>query len=191
MVGASPNADDDLVVGDTDAGGGVEEAPEDLLGLSDFEALELASDDEPDYARALRVLDHRNQVRHVTVSSKARRENPSHPLWLTNHLHRLWRHGRADHKRETLSFSKKLQGLMERAWLTLVWRNLIKGISERTRERARITPAMRAGLAERPLSPEELFGRRRFPRIVGLPDDYRPFYEGRLKARPNEKIAAA
>lgn len=153
-------------------------------------SFELATDEEPDYARALGVLEGRCRVRHVTVSSKARRESPGHPLWQTNHLHRLWRHGRADHKRETLSFSKKLQGLMERAWLTVIWRNLVKGISERTAERSRTTPAMQVGLAERPLTAEELFVRRRFPKLVGLPDGYRPFYEGRLKARPNEKIAA-
>jgi len=153
--------------------------------------LRVASDKEPEYRSALRVLSRRYRIEHITISSHAWRDAPRHPLFATNHLHRLLRHARADHRRETLAFAKRLQGLMDRAWISLLWRNMTKGISERTLRGARVTPAMRIGLAQHPLRGPELFQHRRFPGIVGLSDDDRPLYDGRLKARPHETIAAA
>jgi len=149
----------------------------------------LATDEEPSYGRVVSRLG--GGLRHVRVSSRARREDRGHPLWRTNCEHRLLRHARADHKRETLSFGKRLWGLMDRAYIFVVWRNLVKGVSERTAEGSRTTPAMQLGLARGPVAPEELFRRRRFPRIVGLPRELEPVYLGTVRARPREKIRAA
>ena len=149
----------------------------------------LATDEEPAYGRAIRRLGRR--VEHRTVSSRARREDPKHPLWQTNHEHRLMRHARADHRRETLSFAKRLWGLLDRAWIHVAWRNLVKGVSERTREGSRTTPAMLMGIRAGPCRPEDLFRRRRFPRIVGLPPEREAVYLGMVRARPREVIRQA
>ncbi len=47
---------------------------------------------------------------------------------------------------------------------------------------------MKLGLATRPLTGRCLFSRRRFPGRVGLPEPLRAIYEGRIKARPNERV---
>jgi len=146
----------------------------------------LATDEEPAYGRVIRRLE--RKVIHRTVSSRARRDDPSHVLWRTNHEHRLLRHARADHKRETLSFAKRLWGLLDRIWIHVAWRNLVKGISERNRNKARTTPAMRLGIRSRPCRPEEMFRRRRFPGIVGLPRELEPVYLGAVRARPRETV---
>lgn len=150
--------------------------------------LELRSDKEPDYARALVQLGPSVRFRHITVSSRQRRDS-SNPLWRVNHLHRLMRHSLKSHVRETLGFHRSLRGLMDRALMARCWYNLTKGVSERTPERARITPAMRAGLASEPVTPEALFAVRLFPRPGELTEDELVLFDGRIKARPNEHRA--
>ena len=149
----------------------------------------VATDEEPAYARVIRRLE--RGVIHRTVSSRARREDRRHILWRTNHEHRLLRHARADHKRETLSFAKRLWGLLDRAWIHVAWRNLVKGVSERRRKDARTTPAMLLGIRSRPCRPERMFRRRRFPGIVGLPRELEPVYLGLARGRPREVVRPA
>ncbi|RMF76355.1 MAG: hypothetical protein D6738_01625 [Acidobacteria bacterium] len=147
----------------------------------------LRTDEEPDYARALADLGAPAGLRHETTSSRARRDT-ANPLWAVNHLHGLMRHALKSHARETLGFHKRLAGLLDRALVFTAWHNNTKGLSERRRDLAQTTPAMVLGLADRPLSGEELFARRRFPAREGLPEALRPVYEGRVVARPREPM---
>jgi hypothetical protein len=149
--------------------------------------LELRSDEEPAYARAVQEVASAVTVRHVTVSSRARRDEHN-PLWRINHLHRLLRHSQANLKRETIAGNKHSGGLSDRTLLGLAWLNVTKGISERRADRARTTPAMVLGLTDRQLHAEDLFYWRRFPAREDLEPCWIDSYEGRLRTRPNEPV---
>ena len=149
----------------------------------------LRTDEEPAYGRAVAQARRTMSIRHEMVSSRRRRD-ASNPLWRVNHLHRFQRHSLANLKRETIAHSKRLAGLLDRALIHRCFANLTKGVSERRAEASRTTPAMRLGLAVRPLRGEELFRWRRFPRRAGLTDELREVYEGRLRARPREVVSS-
>ena len=57
------------------------------------------------------------------------------------------------------------------------------------RHRRQTTPAMRLGIAIRSHSRHSLFPRRRYPTRDGLPEDPRALYEGRVTARPRERVS--
>jgi transposase-like protein len=76
-------------------------------------------------------------------------------------LHQLLRHTCSDHKRETIAFGRRLESILGRAHLIAVWRNFVKGRSERKPDRT--TPAMRVGLTDRPWGWSRVFSRRLFP----------------------------
>jgi hypothetical protein len=152
--------------------------------------LTVASDEEVPLAEAVRGLRGQLPIKHQTISSRAWREASGHPLWPVNHEHRLSRHGNKNHTRETIAFSKTAAGLMDRALVHRVWRNNVKGISERSAATARTTPAMRLGLTTRPLTADEIFHVRLFPRRVGLPAELEDQYAGIVKSRPGETAAA-
>ena len=154
------------------------------------QTLEIRSDEERDYLPGIRALTALRPVRHVVVSSKVRRDSRN-PLWMVNHKHRLQRHCLASHRRETIAAHKTLAGLQDRQLVHRCWMNNTKGVSERTAEGRRTTPAMTLGLTRRPLSGRRLFRRRRFPEREELPASLRVLYEGRVKARPREHISPA
>jgi len=147
----------------------------------------LRTDEEPDYARALAALPAGTSVRRRTVSSRQRRDGLN-PLQPVNTLHGYMRHAQRELVRETIAFAKTAAGLLDRAWIFLLVRNYTKGRSERRVAAARQTPAMRLGLADRPLDGEALFAQRRFPRRVGLPKELVPAYLGTFRARPRENV---
>jgi hypothetical protein len=148
--------------------------------------LELRSDEETDFVPAIRALAAKRPVRHVTVSSRARRD-VRNPLWMINHKHRLQRHCLASHRRQTIAAHKTLAGLQDRQLVSRCWLNHTKGVSERTAAGRRTTPALRLGVSARPRSGRSLFARRRFPIREGLPHNLRAVYEGRVKGRPGER----
>lgn len=150
----------------------------------------LASDQETPLAQAIGALRGELTIHHQTISSHVWRELAGHPLWTVNHEHRLTRHGAKNQTRETLAFSKTAAGLVDRALVYRVWRNNVKGISERTAAGAKTTPAMRLGLTTRPLRADEIFHVRRFPRRVGLPAELDDQYAGVVKSRPGESASA-
>jgi hypothetical protein len=152
------------------------------------QTLEIRSDEERDYLPGIRALAAVRPVRHVRVSSKVRRDSRN-PLWMANHKHRLQRHCLASHRRETIAAHKTLAGLQDRQLVHRCWMNNTKGVSERTAAGRRTTPAMQLGIARRPLSGRRLFRRRRFPRREGLSASLRALYEGRIKARPHERVS--
>ena len=140
--------------------------------------LELHSDEHAAYPRALRALVGL-EVEHHTVSSRAAR-TPRHTLFAINLFDGLVRHSCANHKRETIAFSKRASGGIGRMWVMLVWRNYVKWFSER---RGGGTPAMRAGVCERRLSVREILQWRLFPARIGLPEAWADHYWGRVPAR--------
>jgi len=119
----------------------------------------LYSDDHPAYPRAFRRVPGLTIEHHVT-SSLARRTTRN-PLFPVNLVDLLIRHGGANHKRETIAFSKRRQGAIERLAIFQVWRNFMRSFTER-RRKGGPTPAQRAGVMERKLSLRELLARRLF-----------------------------
>ena len=144
-----------------------------LLGLlaPGPQALVLHSDEHRAYPRALRALAHL-AVEHRTISSRVPR-TAVNPLFPVNLLDLLLRHSGANHKRETIAFSKRRQGAAERLAVTMVWRNYLKSFSERKRD---ASPAMRAGVTDRRWSVDELLAERLFPGRIQLPERWAKYY---------------
>jgi len=135
------------------------------------QALVLWSDEHTDYPRALGRVPHL-EVAHHTVSSRAAR-SARNPLFAINLVDLLARHCGANHKRETIAFSKRRQSAAERLWTLLVWRNYVKWFSERRRAG---TPAMRAGVCDRRWSWRQVLAERLFPTRVALPERWARYY---------------
>lgn len=149
------------------------------------QALTVRSDEHPAYPRALRRLAE-YAIRHqCTPSVQAR--TPSNPLFPVNLLDLLLRHNSANHKRETIAFSKRHQAVIERAALLVLWRNYGKRFSE---NHGGGTPAMRLGLCTSPLGCKALLARRWFPSRVALPAVWEVYYRRHVPtvgiARPRE-----
>ena len=142
------------------------------------QALALHTDEHPDYPRALQRLPHLD-ITHLTLSSRAAR-TATNPLFPVNLLDLLIRHCGANHKRETIAFSKRRQSAAERLWVFLVWRNYIKWFSERRHD---ATPAMRAGVCEHRLSLRRILRERLFPSRLPLPDRWQDYYWRRIPTR--------
>jgi hypothetical protein len=83
-----------------------------------------------------------------------------HAMFPVDQLHQLLRHTCADHKRETISFGRRLESILGRAALIAVWKNFIKSRSERKPDRS--TPAMRLRLTETRWTWERVLSRRLF-----------------------------
>ncbi len=140
--------------------------------------IELHTDEHAAYPRALRRLTGL-AVAHHTVSSRAAR-TPRNRLFASNLFDGLVRHSCANHKRETIAFSKRASGGIGRMWVMVVWRNHVKWFSERRRGG---TPAMRAGVCERRFSVNEILEWRLFPTRIALPEAWADHYRGRVPAR--------
>jgi len=82
-------------------------------------------------------------------------------MFPVDQLHQLIRHTCSDHKRETISFGRRLESILGRAHLIAVWKNFVKSRSERKPDRT--TPAMRLGLATSRWRWERVLTRRLFP----------------------------
>ncbi len=97
------------------------------------------SDDHPAYKRAIASLPHR--IQHQVTHSKERRDKDN-PLWEVNLLDLILRHASANHRRETIAWSKRRQGSTYRLAILAVWR---KWVQSRRVKRPGETPAMAAG----------------------------------------------
>jgi hypothetical protein len=139
-------------------------------------SVELFTDDHPAYPLALRQLPDL-AVRHHVTSAKARRTTRN-PLFAVNLLDLLIRHGSANHKRETIAFSKRRQGAADRLAILQVWRNFVKQFSER---RGGGTPAERVGLCKNALTVGHVLAQRLFPSLVRLPVRLDRYYRGLTK----------
>lgn len=140
--------------------------------------LELHTDQHKAYPRAVRRLPHL-EVDQRAVSSRIAR-TPRNPLFPINLLDLLIRHSGANHKRETVAFSKRRQSAVERLWVFLAWRNYVKSFSERRQDDS---PAMRRGVMGRRVRLAEVFRERLFPDRIELPERWRRYYERRVETR--------
>lgn len=141
-------------------------------------SLEIRSDEHPAYLRAFGRL--RGLALRHAVTPSTRRRTARNPLFAVNRLDLLLRHSGANHKRETIAFSKRRQSLMERVAVFAVWVNFQKSRSEKRRD---ATPAQALGLVRRRIATRELLTRRRFPDRVVLPPRWRAYYERRIPTR--------
>ena len=102
-------------------------------------------------------------------------------LFENEHIHQpLLRHCSANHKRETIAFSKRRQSLLYRAAIWTVWRNFMKDRSENAN---RGTPAMALGLVKSALKVEQILSKRLFVVQFGLSDWLRDCFFGRIPTR--------
>src|SRR4029078_11075518 len=95
------------------------------------------------------------------------------PLFAVNLMDLLLRHSCANHKRETIAFSKRHQSVVERAAVLMLWRNFGKHFSDKRRAGS---PAMLAGITDRLVPIAELLKERLFPSRVGLPEPWQGYY---------------
>lgn len=142
------------------------------------------SDDHPAYRRAIAGLD--LKVDHRITSGRAHRDR-NNPLWEVNLLDLLIRHCNANHRRETIAWSKRRQASAERLLILLVWRNYLKGRREKVRGSP--TPAMERGMTIRPLTVGELLNKRIFRSQVSVPTRWSQYYDRSVvtRALPNER----
>jgi len=143
-----------------------------LAGAGEVQAW---SDEHQAYPRAIDRT--RVPIRHRTVSSRAIRDREN-PLFEINSKDMFIRHSLANHRRDTIAFSKRRQGSADRLAIFLVWSNYVK---RRWEKRCRQTPAMLRGLTDKPLTVDEVLAERRFPGIVGLPPRWEDYYWRRVQ----------
>ena len=155
-----------------------------MLDLAGDDGLELYSDGHADYRRALARHPKRAAVKHHVFPNPKRgpKGSPRSPeairrdraMFPVDLLHGILRHTCAHHRRETIAFGRRLNALMERLHLAVVWRNWVKGRSERKPDRT--TPAMVLGLADRPLTWKQILRRRLFPSRIKVPEGWMKVY---------------
>ncbi len=146
--------------------------------------LEIVSDGHPSYRREIERHPDRNRIRHRIHPNPPRgpKGSPRSPearerdtrMYAVDLLHRLARHSLAHHRRETIAFGRRHNGVMERFFLMIVWRNLVKRSSERKPKSG--TPAMRLGLTDKPWSWPRVLARRLFPWRVPVPPSWMKLY---------------
>ncbi len=152
----------------------VESGMRDLLQIIAKSAprLHLRSDDHPSYPRAFRALPCR-VVHEITPSQEQR--NTSNPLFEANLLDLLIRHSSANHRRETIAWSKRRNASSLRLAVFLVWRNLVK---RRWEKGSPESPAMLKGLADHLFGVEEILAVRHFHTRITLEPPWARIYAG-------------
>jgi hypothetical protein len=139
----------------------------------------LISDDHPAYRAAVPAegrVDHAiygNPPRGPGSDGRLAAER-DRALYEVDLLHKLIRHSQAAHRRETIAQGRRSNALLERMAVMAVWRNFVKKVSERSS--AKVTPAMRLGIASRMWSWCDVLARRRFPDRIRLPDGWMKIY---------------
>lgn len=144
----------------------------------------ICSDEHKAYPPALRSLSDRT-IDHTTISSKAQRTT-SNPLFAVNLADLLMRHGGANHKRDTIAFSKRRQNACYRTAIWQVWRNYIKSVSERKRD---APPAVRLGITSGRFSVDAVLAEREFPWRTKLSGWLEDCYFGRIQTLPIARCA--
>jgi transposase-like protein len=150
----------------------VEKAVGELLStaLAGADQAIVRSDEHRAYRRAMRGLECR--IEHRRTSSRRRRDRHNE-LFEVNALDMFIRHSSANHRRETIAFSKRRQESAYRMAIFACWKNVGKW---RWEKRCRQTPAMLLGLTDRVLTAEDVLARRLFPGHVELPASWDAYY---------------
>ena len=95
-------------------------------------------------------------------------------MFPTDQFHKLARHTDAHHRRETIAFNRRLNALMERGFLLVIWRDFVKARTERRPSRE--TPAMRIGLTSTPWRWSQVLAQRLFPWRIPVPASWNRVY---------------
>jgi len=148
------------------------------------ETLHLVSDDKPQYRQAvdrhpaasrIRLTQYANPPRGPKGATRPpRARERDRAMFPADSLHALIRHSSAHQRRETIAFGRRLNALMERMFLLVVWRNFVKWRSERKPDPT--TPAMRIGLTDSRWDWPRVFSRRLFPVRESVPPIWRTLY---------------
>jgi hypothetical protein len=141
----------------------------------------IRSDEHPSYPVAMKSL--RDRVFHHEATSSKVARTTQNPLFPVNLADMLLRHSSANHKRETIAFSKRRQGALYRVAIWTVWRNYMKSRSENRRD---APPAKALGLIPRALSVTEILSERHFPEREKVSGWLEACYFGRIKTRAIE-----
>jgi hypothetical protein len=123
----------------------------------------VSTDEHKAYPVAFRRLADR-EIAHDTTSSKARRTR-ANPLFPVNRADLLIRHEGANHKRETIAFSKRRQGALYRLAIWQVCRNYLRPTSAKRRDQA---PGVTVGATHRTWSLDDVLAQRLLPWRVPL-----------------------
>ena len=154
-----------------------------LMRVSPLEHLHCRVDGRVDYLAAImKELASRVRLSVYPSPKRGRKGSPRSAeallrdwaMFPADQLHQLIRHTCADHKRETIAFGRRLESILYRAHLVMVWKNFIKRRTERRPDPA--TPAMHLGLATEGWAWERVFTRRLFPARETLSRSTRALY---------------
>jgi len=148
------------------------------VSLNGAQSAVVFSDDHPAYRQSIKRL--QAKVNHCITAGKDHRDKRN-ALWEVNLLDLLIRHSCANHKRETIAWSKRRQASAERLAILLIWRNYIKG--RREKEKGSPTPAMVRGMMSSPLEIDEFLGARLFRTQLDLPRRWSEYYDRRVETR--------
>jgi hypothetical protein len=148
------------------------------LAIGDADQVVIYSDDHQAYPRSMNRLKDVETTHRITSSME--RRTTQNPLFPVNLLDLLIRHSGANHKRETIAFSKRRQSAAERMAILQVWRNYVKAFSERAKNES---PAERLGLTRRKIPIEEILSRRLFPSLIKLPRRLMKYYKREVMTR--------
>jgi len=145
--------------------------------------LVLITDDKPDYRSAIRGHPAGHRVTHLVFANPKKKASPealprNSAMFAADLLHSLMRHSLAHHRRETIAFARRLNALLERGFLMAVWRNWVKGRSERKPDPT--TPAMAVGLAREPWSWSRVLAKRLLAWRQPVPESWNTVYRREL-----------
>jgi transposase-like protein len=140
--------------------------------------LTILSDEHRTYPQAIKSLG--CAVTHLVTSSKERRD-AGNQLFPVNLADLLLRHSSANHKRETIAWSKRRQASAERLAIFLVWRNYMK--SRREKRPRGPTPAEVRGIVDHRVTVEELLEQRIFVSRTSLPARWVDYYWREIETR--------
>ena len=133
--------------------------------------VELHSDEHRAYPRAWRRVPEVSVQHRVTPSKQAR--TTGNPLFPVNRADLWLRHNGANHKRETIAYSKRRASVVERCAILGVYLNYQKSFSEKKRDG---TPAQRLGIVAAKLCTRDVLATRLFPSRVTLAPAWERYY---------------
>ena len=116
-------------------------------------SLNLTTDRKSSYPELVRAIFSRRFGSHARESSKRRRDR-GNPLFPVNHTLAMMRDGISRLVRRSWAASKLRARLEDHIWIWVAYRNYVRGI---TVDAPRTTPAMVAGIAQRPWTSREIF----------------------------------
>ena len=102
----------------------------------------ILTDCKTSYPVILNAVFKQESPNHKRTSSKRKRD-PKNPLFAINHSFAMLRDGISRLVRRTWAHSMKRERLAQHAWIHLLWRNFVRGV---TNVKHRITPAMAIGI---------------------------------------------